>query len=425
MAWMILGSTLIVRSDQSSRGLSGDVYSLWGPPAVQSPPRGSYAVDRVRSETTTVVGADGVPRQQVTETVETVHEPVPLVGSEIAVDLSLEHRKRGLMWFPTYTVTFEADYRFENPSPEAHRVEVVFPLASEQAGYDDFLVLGPDGAPLPFEIRHSAAHFGHEVLPGEEISFRVEYRTRGTESFQYAMVGDDTRVRDFRLRMRTDFEAIDFPAGSLSPSTHERSGDGWVGTWEFRSLISNAPVGVLLPQRLNPGPLASKITFFAPVCLLFFFFVVALVAASRGVDLHPMHYFFLGCAFFAFDLLFAYLVDHVSVGVSFALSAVTSVFLVVTYARLFTGWRFALRVMGVAQLIYLVLFSYSFFWEGFTGLAVTVGAIATLFVMMQLTGRIDWNTWRRGGPEDPPELSDGGADALLGPASVAARPTAF
>ena len=33
---------------------------------------------------------------------------------------------------------------------------------------------------------------------------------------------------------------------------------------------------------------------------------------------------------------------------------------------------------------------YAFFFEGFTGLTVTVGAVLTLFVLMQLTGRVDW-----------------------------------
>jgi hypothetical protein len=45
---------------------------------------------------------------------------------------------------------------------------------------------------------------------------------------------------------------------------------------------------------------------------------------------------------------------------------------------------------GLTQLIYLVLFSYAFFFEGLTGLAVTIGAILTLFVVMQMTGRIRW-----------------------------------
>jgi hypothetical protein len=45
---------------------------------------------------------------------------------------------------------------------------------------------------------------------------------------------------------------------------------------------------------------------------------------------------------------------------------------------------------GLAQLIYLVLFSYAFFFKGFTGLAITIGSIVTLFVIMQVTGRTNW-----------------------------------
>ena len=82
---------------------------------------------------------------------------------------------------------------------------------------------------------------------------------------------------------------------------------------------------------------------------------------------------------------------QLSIGASFATASAVSVFLVVSYARLFVGWTFALREIGIAQLLYLVLFSYTFFWDGFTGLAITIGAIATLFFVMQATGRTDWS----------------------------------
>jgi hypothetical protein len=41
--------------------------------------------------------------------------------------------------------------------------------------------------------------------------------------------------------------------------------------------------------------------------------------------------------------------------------------------------------------VFLVLFSYSFFFKGYTGLAITVLCIATLFIIMQITGRLDWD----------------------------------
>jgi hypothetical protein len=64
---------------------------------------------------------------------------------------------------------------------------------------------------------------------------------------------------------------------------------------------------------------------------------------------------------------------------------------VVSYLRLVVGMRFAAVEAGISQFIYLVLFSYAFFFRGFTGLAVTIGAIVTLFVAMQMTGRIRWS----------------------------------
>jgi hypothetical protein len=55
------------------------------------------------------------------------------------------------------------------------------------------------------------------------------------------------------------------------------------------------------------------------------------------------------------------------------------------------GPKFAFVEAGLAQFVYLVLFSYAFFFKGFTGLSITIGAIVTLFVVMQLTAKIKWS----------------------------------
>jgi inner membrane protein involved in colicin E2 resistance len=116
-----------------------------------------------------------------------------------------------------------------------------------------------------------------------------------------------------------------------------------------------------------------------------------IITTLRRIDLHLMNYFFLATAFFAFHLLLAYSVDHISIHAAMILSSIVSVALVVSYLRLVAGLRFAALEAGTAQLIYLVLFSYAFFWKGFTGLAITIIAIITLFVVMQVTGRIRWS----------------------------------
>ena len=52
--------------------------------------------------------------------------------------------------------------------------------------------------------------------------------------------------------------------------------------------------------------------------------------------------------------------------------------------------RFAFLVAGTVQLGHLVLFSYAFFFKVLTGLTITIGAIAKLFVFMKVTARVDW-----------------------------------
>jgi inner membrane protein involved in colicin E2 resistance len=176
----------------------------------------------------------------------------------------------------------------------------------------------------------------------------------------------------------------------LSPTEKQRSARGWQLDWRYQNLLSGYRIAMAMPAKLQPGPLASEISTFAPVSLFFFFFVVFILTVTRDIELHPMNYFFLAAAFFAFHLLLAYLVDHFDLYLSFVLASVVSVLLVVTYLRIVVGTRFAFREAALAQTLYLVLFSFAFFFRGYTGLSITVGAVLTLFVAMQMTGKVRW-----------------------------------
>jgi inner membrane protein involved in colicin E2 resistance len=159
---------------------------------------------------------------------------------------------------------------------------------------------------------------------------------------------------------------------------------------------------MVTPSRAQPGELAALLSFSAPVSLFFFFLVIYVLATLRGIDIHPMNYFLIAGAFFAFHLLFAYSVDHLPVEAAFAICSAVSVGLVTSYLRLVVSTRFALREAALAQLVYLVGFSLAHFWEGFTGLTVTVLAIVTLFLLMQLTGRVRWSELLASGAERSP-----------------------
>ena len=394
-AWAILASTLLVRSGAISGELLREVHALWGPPLLQAPPAATATETHPERRREQKFDEKEKRYYEVEYVVPvTTTRSLPLQETRAAVNLALEHRRKGLVWFPTFGVAFHGRYAFRNDSPEARRVDVVFPLQRDVV-YDGFALSDSAGAPLEVAFEGGKAQFSQRLGPNQSLSFDVDYRARGTERWGYGNSGGGLgpevgRARNFEMKVTTDFADVDFPAESLSPTAHGRVPGGWAGTWAFTQIVAGKPLGVVLPEKLNPGPLASKITFFAPVSLIFFFFVTGVLLAARGRSIHPMNYFLLACAFFAFHLLFAYLIDQIAVGPAFVAASVVSVFLVVTYARLLVGWRTALVQMGISQLVYLVLFSFTFFWKGFTGLAITVGAIATLFVIMQITGRLDW-----------------------------------
>jgi inner membrane protein involved in colicin E2 resistance len=245
--------------------------------------------------------------------------------------------------------------------------------------------------PLVISNEKSSTLGTTKVGAGQTATLRVGYRSQGLNEWRYSFgTNDVTQVQNFTLNMKTNFKDIDFPDNTISPSTKHETTKGWELTWSYKNLLSGYQIAMVMPEKLQPGPLAGKISFFAPVSLFFFFFIMFIITTMRGIELHPMNYFFLAAAFFSFHLLLAYLVDHTSIHTAFAISSVVSVFLVVSYLRLVIGMRFASREAAVAQFVYLVLFSYAFFLKGFTGLAITIGSVVTLFIVMQVTGRIRW-----------------------------------
>ncbi len=398
VAWAVLGSSLVARSGEFDGRLEREVQLLWGRPHRQVAPDAWILRPDVETEVQETKDQEGhVVRNKVSKN---VLRPVPvaLESTRATVDLDLEHRRKGLLWYATYTVAFKGTFTFRNPQAEVRELHIRLPLPAEDALYDDFVfaVDGRPAAPAGDVSKEMTAVVN--AAPGAVVTLDVQYRSRGLGTWTYAFAGTGVaQVRDFSLALRTNFREIDFPAGTVSPSQMTSAPTGWALTWTFANMISGQAIGMELPEKLNPGPFAARVTFFAPVSLLFFVAVMVMVGVTSETTLHPMHYWFIAAAFFAFHLLLAYMVDHVTVHVAFATAASVSVFLVVSYLRLVTGMRRALLSAGAAQVVFLVLFSYAFFFEGFTGLAITVGAILTLFVLMQMTAHVSWDETFRAG----------------------------
>lgn len=390
VAWLILGGLTVARSDDSTRALRGEVQELWGTPQHQSAPSLQFqwqVQELVEREVETEKGTRTV-REMATVT---KYESVSPSSTRLKVGLESDLRRKGLVWYSLYDVDLDGVWTYEHTLDRDGELVITFPFPDSSGVYDrfTFTVDGVDYASSATPVNGRVTH-RMPIAMGQTVSLRAGYVSRGLDEWRYVPAQGVGRIQDFELVMDTDFQDIDFPTYTLSPNEKTRTDEGWTLRWQFDRVVTGHGIGMITPRRIQPGELASSLSFSAPVSLLFFFLVIFVLATLRAIEIHPVNYLFLAGAFFAFHLLFAYLVDHVAVELAFAACSVVSVFLVTTYMRLVVSDRFAFVEAAAAQGIYLIGFSLAHFWSGYTGLTITVLAILTLFLLMQLTGRIRW-----------------------------------
>ena len=376
-AWFLLAGTLQFRSNDTDSRLGSEVARVWGPTLTQQPPALFYE---------SPASANAV-------------REIALEKSDVRIALNYDPKQKGLLWYRTYTADFDAEYSVKNPTPIPQTIYAVFKFPAADARYDRFsLEFGEkrtDKAPVDGEIRESLL-----VPPDAEVPLKITYSATGVNSWAYSLKAAK-RVKNLHLAMTTNFRDINIPPGGESPTTRAVSGDSTTLQWNYTDVIGANAIGMDMPAVTNPGYVAGRMTFFAPVSLLFFFAVLVLVSIRERTDLHPMNYFFLAAGCFAFQLLFAYLVDLVPLTLSFLIAATVSLALVNGYLWRATTAQFA-AISTAAQFAYMVLFSYSFFFDGLTGITITIGAIVTLALLMGFTARVKWEDAFPSRPIPPP-----------------------
>ncbi len=402
-AWLVLGGIVTSRTHEQTSALDGRVSDLWGRAQVQSAPTFTeeWSIEVASKEAVTD------PRTGLVSLVEKFEwvpqsQQVDPSKSRLNVDLHLDQRRRGLLWYPLYDVALAGTWTYTHTGPpRTLRVGFAFPDAD--GSYDDFRFV-IDGVDHASDVRPQggAMSWVVPVVTDQVVTLELGYESRGSTEWMYQPTQGVGRVDDFALVMTTDFANIDYPRMARSPNTrtptaHARTGQGWTLEWVNASLVSGTGIGMVMPERVQPGELAADLSFSAPFSLGLFFLWIYALGLLRGVEIHPINYVFVAAAFFAFQLLFSYTADHLPVEAAFALASAVSVGLVVSYLRLAVGSRFAFVEAGLAQLLYQVGFALAHFWDGFTGLTITVLGVGTLFALMQLTGRIRWGEVLRRG----------------------------
>ena len=185
--------------------------------------------------------------------------PVGMDSTRATADLDLEHRRKGLLWYATYTVAFKGTYTFRNPDAVERVMGVRLPLPAENALFDDF-VFSVNGQPAALAGDVSKEMIGHRdrgagrgghtgrrlpVARARDMDLRVRPRQQRRRRRQ---------VRDFQLAVDTNVVDIDFPAGSMSPNQRTPTADGWRVQWTVQQPAVGPGDRRDAAREAEPGP---------------------------------------------------------------------------------------------------------------------------------------------------------------------------
>jgi hypothetical protein len=377
LAWLVLGTTLDQRSSASAARMGGEVRQVWGPGLAQ--PHLTLLADSA--------SGSGDP------------EVMLPTSSKVDARLTYVPKKRGLLWHRTYDVEFSARYEITNTAASARNVRVQMSLPAKDTSYDNFAFQLGEEQSTDIAPHHGMVETVKLIPAGATVPLTVRYNARGLARWSYTFP-QGSRVKNFSLTMATNFDDVSFPVGATSPTKLEpvAKGEGMDLVWTYTDTIDARDIAVDMPNLLNAGPVIARITFFAPVSLVLFFGVLVVTSMLRGVQLHPMTYAFLAAGFFTFHLLLAYLGDQMPLYAAFLIASVISLVMVSGYLHAVAGKTISMIAVP-AQLAYMVLFSYSFFFDGMTGLTLTITAVATLALLMIATAKVNWEEVFRHGRE--------------------------
>src|SRR3989441_5508227 len=197
--------------------------------------------------------------------------------------------RSGLLWYSTYQVAYDGAYSFRNPSEKDQNVTFTLDFPTAQAIYDD-LVFTVNDLPVALTSAKNSASGTVRLRAGATAILKVAYKSQGLNDWRYSFGSTDNRnedgqagaqnvaqVRDFSLKLTTNFKDIDFPDNTLSPTRKTETAGGWTLDWDYQNLVSGYQIAMTMPEKLQPGPLSGRIRFFSPGLVFFFFFFILII----------------------------------------------------------------------------------------------------------------------------------------------------
>lgn len=377
IGWVLLTMRLQMRTDFATSRQLSSVKRIWGGNLEQPMPSLRYKG----------FGSD-VPNLNRGE----------INASEIGVKLTVDYRKKGLVYYTGYNANFTGKYTIQNPQNEKIYLSFIFPYPMQQGEgllQDVKLLVNGKEDTENTEYQPNLVLWTGALEPAQALEMTVAYTGRGLNYFMYGFE-PGKQINQFKLKITVvGTKAVDYPVSTMTPTKTEKTPDSTVLSWELDRSLTQSNIGVLLPDQLNIAQQIAVMAQRAPFFFLMFLVSVCFILRLSGHPLNFLKIAIISAAYFLFYPLFAYLSVYLDAWLSFGLSFGILGLLVFNYAgvaykldaprstynlniaaALFLAYTFYLGITSVAALL-----------PTYTGLILVIEGVVLLAVIMQVLPR--------------------------------------
>ena len=325
-------------------------------------------------------------------------------------DLDASFLHRGIFEYPVYDVTLEMSGEFVLPKEFDSKKDKLWDFEkayvqlnlSSLRNVRDNVVVSLDGQNVTMQPNNSAV-LGCEVdlqrlLDGETIKFSIKLPLKGTDSLMFKPLGRTTMVN-----LTSNYATPSFN-GSYLPDERNVTKDGFSASWKVLSINRDYPqvvdtklsldndslFGVELIVPVEQYQQTTRAIKYSLLIILLTFATVFFFETRKAKPIHPVQYLLIGTALIVFYTLLLSFSEHISFWLSYLISSVMTVGLIVAFiATIMKDFK---TTLGLGALLALL---YSFIYvllqlESYALLVGSIGVFIIIGVAMFGSRKIDW-----------------------------------
>lgn len=368
IGWFLLGSRLKTRTDFATYRQLESVMQIWGGNLEQPMPSIRYK---------------GFGSDVASLSAGNIH------ASDVVVNLQMDYRKKGLVYYTGYNALFTGNYTIKNTDNEKIYLSFIFPYPMREGQgilQDIKLLINNEEDRNGTEYQQNLILWTGLIEPSEAKEMTVMYKARGLNNYIYGFEPGKL-INKFKMKIDVSGASeVDYPVSTMTPTQIQKTPDGITLIWERNSSQSQLNIGIMLPDRINIARQCEVMVKRAPFFYLLFFLSLWALMRLSGFSPNLIQFLIISIAYFLFYPLFAYLSMYMPVAPSFGLSFGVIGLLIWNYVRIINKLRIA-NAIFIAYTFYLGITSLAALLPAYTGLILVIEGVVLIGVIMQVLSR--------------------------------------